>query len=119
MEKLEVDEITQILSLVNYPFITRTDSWWIEELLFQPGQPRTDLLKWTIVKQLECQQPLNGLESMQESILNSTMMSTASNNNNSTFTVKCPETDEGYFSLLINPCSYLLSKCFLSQYRHS
>ena len=93
------DEVVQILTSVNCPLITRTELWWIEEILFQPGQVRTELLKWTIVKHTDCQP--YGFDSS-ESILNSTMMSTASNNNNNNLVVKNPETDEGIYKIISN-----------------
>jgi len=97
-ESLEgFDELFDILTSVNCPLIIRSDKWWIEELLFQPGQPRTDLLKWIIVRITDCQSAF-GLDGS-ESILNSTMMSTLNStsvsNNNNTVSMKFPETEEG------------------------
>ena len=45
-----ISELVSILSAVNCPSIIRSDEWWIEELLFKPGKPRTDLIVWIILK---------------------------------------------------------------------
>lgn len=90
MTKLEVNiaELVNILSSINCPFIIRSDDWWIEELLFQPGQPRTDLMCWLISQVVNRSFPISLND------LDSTDASTISSNGR-----KFPETEEGTFIL--------------------
>ena len=76
-------ELSNVLISSNCPLISRTDHWWIEELLFKPGKPRTDLIVWIISKLINS---INPNETNDDS--NST--STTSNN----FRI-IPESDEG------------------------
>lgn len=75
-------EILNVLISSNCPLISRTDHWWIEELLFKPGKPRTDLIVWIISKLTNSVYP-------SELDNDSTTTSSASNN------FKIPENDEG------------------------
>ncbi|KAI9551449.1 hypothetical protein GHT06_021782 [Daphnia sinensis] len=54
-----ISEIVNVLSLVSCPLIVRSDDWWIEELLFTPGKPRTDLILWITSKAIESSLPSN------------------------------------------------------------
>jgi len=83
-------ELSNVLISSNCPLISRTDHWWIEELLFKPGKPRTDLIVWIISKLINS---INPNETNDDS--NST--STTSNN----FRI-IPESDEGILELLCN-----------------
>lgn len=86
MSKLEetVSEFVNILSSVSCPLIIRSDSWWIEEILFKPGKPRTDLLCWII------SQVVSRLFPSSLHDLDSTNVSTLSSSNK-----KLPESEEG------------------------
>lgn len=80
-----ISELVNILSSVNCPLIIRSDDWWIEELLFKPGKPRTELIVWIISKAIVN----SGSFSSNVQDLDSTNVSTASNGR------KLPESDEG------------------------
>ena len=45
-EKFE--QIAATLRSLPCPLLVRPDTWWIEELLFKPGRPRTELLIWAL-----------------------------------------------------------------------
>jgi len=75
-------ELLNILISSNCPLISRTDHWWIEELLFKPGKPRTDLIVWTISRLTN---------SMYPSEIDNDSTATSSGFNN----FKIPESDEG------------------------
>ena len=75
-------ELVSILTSSNCPLITRTDLWWIEELLFKPGKPRTDLIIWVISRLTNAANP-NDQDN------DCTTTSTASNS------FKLPDCDEG------------------------
>lgn len=77
-------ELAEILRSLHCPLIVRSDSWWIEEILFKPGKPRTDLLIWTIMTTTS-----NSSYGQDLPNSNSTMNSTAS------FSSRLPENDEG------------------------
>lgn len=77
----EKAELLNILIATNCPLLVRSDEWWIEELLFKPGKPRTDLLSWVISKAMNV---FGG-----SSDLDSTTVSSSCNS------YKVPETDEG------------------------
>jgi len=82
-------ELLNILISSNCPLISRTDHWWIEELLFKPGKPRTDLIVWTISRLTN---------SMYPSEIDNDSTATSSGFNN----FKIPESDEGILELLCN-----------------
>lgn len=78
-------ELVNILYAVRCPLLIRSDDWWIEELLFKPGKPRTDLLYWIL------SQSVNGSFSSTYQDLDSTNVSSVSSNSSR----KIPENDEG------------------------
>lgn len=78
-------ELLNVLIATNCPLLVRSDEWWIDELLFRPGKPRTELLQWVISKATNTFGGSSDLES--------TTVSSISNS------FKLPETDEGKFEL--------------------
>lgn len=84
-----ISQIVNVLSLVSCPLIVRSDDWWIEELLFTPGKPRTDLILWITSKAIESSLPSNlRLQlKLQDLDCSATLAS-------STSILKLPETDE-------------------------
>lgn len=76
-------ELFNTLASLNCPLVVRSDDWWIEELLFKPGKPRTDLIAWIVSRSLGGYFCLD---------LDSTNASSASSSNR-----KLPESDEGKF----------------------
>lgn len=83
-------EIVNVLTSSNCPLISRNDHWWMEELLFKPGKPRTDLIVWIISRLTNSIYP-------NETDNDSTATSSAYSNN-----FKIPESDEGILELLSN-----------------
>ena len=76
------EELINIIRSINCPLVVRNDKWWIEELLFQPGKPRTTLLVWVISV---TSSNWSSSQNLQDSIASS-----ADGN-----AMKIPETDEG------------------------
>ena len=88
--KENIAELVSILQEVNCPSVIRSDDWWIEELMFKSGKPRTDLIVWILLKG----GALNGSSYASFQDLDSTNASTNSSSYN-----KLVESDEGKYLL--------------------
>ncbi|XP_057379276.1 uncharacterized protein LOC130701319 [Daphnia carinata] len=94
-----ISEIVNVLSLVSCPLIVRSDDWWIEELLFTPGKPRTDLILWITSKAIESSLPSNLRLQLKLQDLDCSAAPVCS-----TSTLKFPETDEAVLAFWCGAC---------------